>query len=210
LHWYCAICAASPHRAACYNLSFVSKLVEGTMSLKFIQHTERSGLFPVRQSAYRAHHSTETAVLSVYSDIVRAVDQKCITALVLLDLRAAFDTVDHDMQLSVLERRFAVGGSALSWFRSYLDRRTQVSALNGRQLAAFPVTCSVPQGLVLGHETFIAYTEDIVSVINRHLIQVSNNLFADDKHVYVHVGVDDVPYACTRLHSGGYMLVCIS
>jgi hypothetical protein len=160
------------------NLSFISKLVERTVSMRFVLHAKRNGLFPVRSSSYKANHSIETAALSVYSDIVRAVDQKCVTALALLDLGAAFDTVDHNVLLSVLERRFAVGESALSWLRSYLDSQTQSFVVNGRQSAALPVNCSVPQGSVLELETFIAYTEDTVSIFSSH--QVIHHLFADD------------------------------
>jgi hypothetical protein len=76
--------------------------------------------------------------------IIRVVDQKCV---VFVDLSAAFDTVNRDVLLSVLEPPFAVGGSALPWFRSYLDRRTQVFVVNGRQSAALPVSCSVHVGV---------------------------------------------------------------
>jgi hypothetical protein len=141
-----------------------------------------------------------------YTDIVRAVDQKCVTALVLLDLSAAFDSVDDHVLLSVFERRFAVGVSALSWFRSYLDRRTQVFVVNKRQSVALPVNCSVPQGSVLGFEMFIAYTEDIVSIFSRH--QVSHHLFALDKEVYVYFGINDVPSACTRLQDCIREVIC--
>jgi len=70
------------------------------------QHT----LFPARQSAYRRFHSTKTAIAAVNNDLLRAADADQGTALVLLDFSSAFDTVDHDILLSVLERRFGVDG----------------------------------------------------------------------------------------------------
>ena len=76
---------------------FVSKIVYRVVAARFVKHTENNHMFPARQSAYRRHHSTETTVLSVYSDMVRAVDQKRVVALVLLDLSSAFHTVDHDI-----------------------------------------------------------------------------------------------------------------
>ena len=72
------------------------------------------------QSAYRQNHSTETGLLKVHSDILSAVDNGCVVVLVLLDLTAAFDTIDHGILLSRLRHRFGVTGAALDWLRSYL------------------------------------------------------------------------------------------
>ena len=90
------------------NLSFTSKVVEGIVASRFVRHAEDNHLFPSRQSSYGHGHSIETAMLSVYNDLVRAVDSKLVTALVLLDLSSAFDTVDHSTLLTVLDRRFGV------------------------------------------------------------------------------------------------------
>jgi len=99
--------------------------VERVVARRFTSHTAEFNPLPFKQSAYRSFHSTETAILSVHNDLVRATDNKHMSLLVLLDLSAAFDTVDHDILLSVLEHRFAVRGTALDWFRSYLTERTQ-------------------------------------------------------------------------------------
>ena len=97
------------------NLAFLSKLIERSVARRFVTHAEVNQLFPVHQSSYRRGHSTETAVLCVHNDFVRAVDEQHITALVLFNLSAAFDTVDHATLLTVLQRRFGVCGSALQW-----------------------------------------------------------------------------------------------
>ena len=68
------------------------------------------------QSAYREGHSVETALVRVYNDIRRAFDEKKSVILGLLDLSAAFDTVDHDRLLAVLNSRIGITGAALSWF----------------------------------------------------------------------------------------------
>ena len=78
---------------------------------------------------YRHYHSTETAVLAVHNDLVRAADTGHVTALIMLDLSAAFDTVDHEVLLEILQRRFAVTEIPLQWFRSYLTGRTQSGTL---------------------------------------------------------------------------------
>jgi len=106
-------------------LSFASKLVERAVATLFVQHCTQNSLLPARQSAYRRHFSTETALLIVHNDIVRAVDRGDLDPLVLLDLSAAFDTVDHGCLLPILERRFCVDGDAVEWFKSCLSNRSQ-------------------------------------------------------------------------------------
>ena len=103
----------------------------------------------ITQSAQR-HFSTESALLIVHNDIVRAVDRGDLVPLVLLDLSAAFDTVDHGCLLSVLERRFCVDGNALEWFKSYLSDRSQTFTAGQDSHGPVSVSCSVPQGSVLG------------------------------------------------------------
>ena len=81
------------------NLSLVSKLVEKASAAQVISHLTTQNLFPTTQSAYRQHHSTETALLWVKNDILLNMNRQHVTLLVLLDLSAAFDTVDHTILL---------------------------------------------------------------------------------------------------------------
>jgi hypothetical protein len=81
------------------NLSVISKLLERLVARQLLAHLNSTGLLPSLQSAYRANHSTETAVLKVLSDMLLAIDSGDLSALVLLDLSAAFDTVDHEILL---------------------------------------------------------------------------------------------------------------
>ena len=85
------------------NLSVVSKLLERLVAHQVLDYLSKSGLLPPLQSAYRVSHSTETAVLKVLSDILLAIDSGDLSALVLLDLSAAFDTVDHDILIRRLK-----------------------------------------------------------------------------------------------------------
>ena len=107
------------------NLSFLSKLLERAISHQLTAYLENGSLLPQNQSAYRANHSTETAVLRVFSDLVSASDAGNISLLALLDLSAAFDTVDYDILFHRLESDFGVVGPALSWLKSYLQGRKQ-------------------------------------------------------------------------------------
>ena len=113
--------------------------------------------------------------------LVCATDDRKATLLVLLDLSAVVDTVDHEILLSILETRFAIQCSALDWLRSYLTGRTQVFVYADKQTVSYLVLCSVPQGSVFGPLGFISYTEDIVNVTEQH--KVSSHLYADDTAV---------------------------
>jgi len=109
----------------------------------------------------------------IHNDLVRAVDNKEVTALVLLDLSSAFDTVDHSTLLTVLHRRFGVEESAMDWFTSYLSDRTQTFRLNDEMSSSIPLTCSVPQGSVLGPIVFISYTHDVPLVFHSRDIKLT-------------------------------------
>ena len=141
------------------NLSFTSKLVNVTTH--FVAYCEHNSLFPAKQLAYRCHHSTETAVLSVHNNIVHAIDRWQLTALVLLDISSAFDIVHHDYLLSVLQNRFAVDTTAASWLQSYISDRLQTFAAGDSQSAPLVLYCCVPWASFLGPVQFIAYTEDV-------------------------------------------------
>ena len=81
------------------NLQFISKLMERAVCSQTLQHLMRSDLYPVLQSAYRAGHSTETALLKVHNDILTNMDHQRVTLLVLLDLSSAFNTLVVDYQV---------------------------------------------------------------------------------------------------------------
>ena len=92
--------------------------------LDFQAFLESNRLMPKTQSAYRKYHSTETMVTRVYNDLLLAADRGQVSALCLLDLTAAFDTVDQKLLFLRLERQFGLRGTAFMWFRSYLSGRT--------------------------------------------------------------------------------------
>jgi len=104
--------------------------------------------------------NTNKAVLVVHNDIVSAINQGHVLALVLLDLSSAFDTVDHPTLLSLLQDRFAVSDHALAWFHYYLTNRTQTFTTSSSHTVPLLLACGVPQGSGLGPTSFLTYTED--------------------------------------------------
>ena len=83
-----------------------------------------NGLHEKMQSAYRNAHCTESALLRVQNDILRQLDTKKGVILVLLDLSADFDTIDHDHLFELLQNRFGIKGTVLDWIKSYLGTRS--------------------------------------------------------------------------------------
>ena len=132
------------------NLSVLSKLLERLVARQLLDYLVASRLLPELQSAYRANHSTETAVLRVLADILLAVDAGDVALLTLLDLSAAFDTVDHDTLLRRLRVSYGLGGGVHRWFQSYLGDRTQFVRYGSLMSVLRAVLFEVPQGRSLG------------------------------------------------------------
>jgi len=149
------------------NLSFVSKVVEKVVDARFAAHAAGHSLLPTLQSAYRANHSTETAVICILNDMISAIGQGHIGALMLLDLSAAFDTVDHQFLANVLRRWFGIAGGALDWMANFLSHRSQVVRVCSCEYGIITLLFGVPQGSVLGPKRFLEYAEDVCRIFER-------------------------------------------
>ena len=119
-----------------------------------------------------------TGIHDEWHHSVHCVDSGDVCALVLLDLSAAFDTVDHQTLLRILSHRFDVKDAAFDWCKSYLLERTLRVCVNAQQSEPQSVDCSVPQGSVLGPMKFTAYTENLADLINNN--HLGYHLYADD------------------------------
>ena len=164
------------------NLSFLSKIFEKIALQQLFSYLNTHNLLPHNQSAYRPAHSTETALIRVTNDILSALDRGEVTILTLLDLSAAFDTVDHDILFSTLRTHFGISGTVLSWFESYLTNRTQKVVIGDQNSESKDVIFGVPQGSVLGPVLFLMYTKPLLDFLDQK--QIPNQSFADDTQLY--------------------------
>ena len=165
------------------NHSFPSKVLEKVVVKQLNTHINSSNTSNQYQSAYRKFHSIETTLLKLHSDILASMDAGKVTALTLLDLSAAFDTIDQTILLSRLDDWFGVTGKALNWFESYLTGRCQRIKIGDCLFPKADLKFGVPQGCVLGPLLFTLSTTPLSSMIFEHAIPYY--LYADDSQLYV-------------------------
>ena len=165
------------------NLSFVSKIIEKCVQKQLSKHLKDNNLHAEHQSGYRADHSCETATLAIYNDLLCVTEAKNKVVLLLLDLSAAFDTVNHSMLLSKLQKKFGISGNVLKWFTSYLQDRSFTVTIDNSQSKKCYIRIGVPQGSILGPVLFILYTKEIESIARKYGFKI--HMFADDNQLYI-------------------------
>ena len=149
---------------------------------KLMAHLSDNQVLDSRQSAYRAHHSVETVLASLTDHILRQMDNGKVTALVLLDVSAAFDTISHPILIERL-KSFGITSLALDWFTSYLNDRFQRISIDGVDSDPVPLIHGVPQGSVGGPLLFSIYTQPLGELIRRH--SIGHHTYADDTQLFL-------------------------
>ena len=167
------------------NRPYLSKTIERVVAAGLSAHMSEYNLCLPNQSAYKPNHSVETALVCVQNDILHAMDNQNIVIMLLLDLSAAFDTVDHNVMLHRLTHDVGVGQTALKWFKSYMSDRVQAVHVNGSTSSARPLTCGVPQGSVLGPQLFSIYAAPVSKIIRNN--NMLSHFYADDTQIYITV-----------------------
>ena len=165
------------------NLPYLGKIIEQAAIDQIESHLSVHNLHEPLQSAYTPNHSTETAIIKVTNDILCALDDGQCVYLVLLDLSAAFDTIDHSVFLSRLQEDYGVMGGVVDWMASYLSDRYQSININGTHSDKTELKYGFPQGSKIGPFGFKLYTKPLTSIAHKYNINI--HLYADDTQLYI-------------------------
>ena len=164
------------------NLLLLSKIVERCVDTQLERHMTQYDLFSKNQYAYKKGHCPELLLLNVTNSVLTAFDNNQAVVLLLLDLSAAFDTVDQEKLLSILNKEIGITGTALKWFSSFLMGRTQKVMIGDAFSVSNSLDYGVAQGSVLGPRLFNIYTKSLYANVHDCGYEVEG--YADDHQLY--------------------------
>ena len=156
----------------------VAKIFEKVIFEQLYNYFNIKRLLTHCQSGFRSLHSTLTALLEATSNWSVNIDSGLLNGVIFIDLKKAFDTIDHDILLRKLQI-YGVDQSSLKWFQSYLSGRSQKCNVNGCLSSSVPVAYGVPQGSNLGPLLFLVYINDLPNCLSA----ASPRMFADDTNI---------------------------
>jgi hypothetical protein len=171
------------------NLPFLAKVLESAVASQLSNHLEL--YFSPYQSAFRKHRGVESALCHVTTSLFYHLDQGNDVFLILLDLSAAFDTIDHTLLLNTLHDRFHIQGTALQWIESYLSSRSFKVNINGVNSNPFPLTVGVPQGSILGPILFNCIMTKLADALEE--LKLDYHIYADDTQIWFPFAPSDEP-----------------
>ena len=162
------------------NLLYLSKLIERAVGNQLNDHMTKNNLHEESQFAYKTHHNTENMMLGIVDEVLRGFDENQATVIIFLDLSAAFDTIDVDKFLEIMQEEIGVDDIALQWFKSFLDQRTQRVKIENEYSDSLQVPCGAPQGSILGPRIFNINVRSQPKVFKQ--CKFTSSSFADDSN----------------------------
>ena len=160
-------------------LPTVSKIIERHVANQLHKFMEKTDIINHHQSGFRKHHSCQTALIRIVDSWLSALDEGNVIGTVFLDFKKAFDLVDHKILLHKL-KLYNFSNDALTFFESYLSKRTQLIAVDGVTSNMLKVTSGVPQGSILGPLLFLFYVNDLPLELCSE-----TDMYADDTTLHI-------------------------
>ena len=161
-------------------LPLPSKIIEKIIHNRMIHHLEINDYLDKNQGGFRKNHSTINTTVNLTNDIFNAINVRHVTLTTFIDMAKAFDTVNHKILITKLQK-LGFTGNLLKLLQNYLTDRKQCTAANGITSDLQDVICGIPQGSTVGPLFFILYINDLSSILKRCKYQ----LYADDTVLYL-------------------------
>ena len=154
-------------------LPIFSKILEKAVFLQIVEYLDKNNLLHPNHHGSRSGYNTATALIQMYDQWTQEVDDGKMVGVMMVDLSAAFDMVDHPLLLAKL-RLFGLEEEVILWFESYLTGRTQSVLIDGCLSPPLGIECGVPQGSILGPLMYIIFTNDIPDLVHNHAVSYLN------------------------------------
>ena len=156
-----------------------SKILEKVFNNRLMSFVDSHSILNNGQYGFRNGHSTSSAILELLEELTNGIEKSKSTIGVFIDLKKAFDTIDHNILIKKLEF-YGIRGIANDWICSYLSNRFQHVLINDCCSSNLKITCGIPQGSIIGPTLFILYINDICNVSS--ILKLI--LFADDTNIF--------------------------